>query len=64
MSNYRFHRDLGSALNGVYSLIIFAILFHFFGVSIISDVVLGFISVAIAYPMVGLTLRGLGIWKR
>jgi hypothetical protein len=64
MRNYRLHRDFGSALNGIYTLIIFAILFHFFGTAIISDVILGFISVAVAYPLVGLTLRGLGIWTR
>lgn len=64
MSNYRLHRDIGSALNGVYTLIIFAILFHFFGTSIINDVILGFISVAVAYPLVGLTMRVLGIWTK
>ena len=64
MTNYRLHRDLGSALNGLYTLFIFAILFHFFGTSMISDIILGFIAVSVSYPLVGLTYRLLGIWSR
>lgn len=64
MGNYRLHKDLGSTLKGVYTLILLAILIHFFGVSIVSDIIIAFISYAIAYPLTGLTLRTIGIWTR
>jgi len=64
MSNYKFHKNLGQSLKGIYTLIIFIILYKFFGTSIINDVILGFISYFVSYPLTGLTLRLLGIWTK
>ena len=55
------NKDLGSILKAVFSLIIFFILFHFFGTSIFSAVISGLVSV-ISYRLVGVVLRATGVW--
>ena len=64
MSNYRFHRDLGSLLNGLITLAIVLVLFNYFGESMLTKVILAFVAYAISYPLVGLLLRSIGVWKR
>ncbi len=64
MGNYRFHRDLGSFLNGLFTLIIVVILFHYVGEGIINKIIIAFVAYAVSYPLVGLLLRSLGVWKR
>lgn len=64
MSNYRFHRDLGSFLNGLFTLIIVLLVWKYFGVDLITKTLFSIIAAAVSYPLVGLLLRSLGVWKR
>ena len=60
----KFHRDLGSLLNGLITLSVLLIVFKILGdISIINKVVISLIAAGIAYPLVGLILRGIGVWK-
>lgn len=60
----KFHRDLGSSLNGLITLAVVIIVFKIVGdISIITRVVVSLIAGGISYPLVGMILRGLGIWK-
>lgn len=61
MSKRSFHSELGSILNKLFTLVIFLILFHFFGNSILDDVIIALISIA-SYPLVGMFLRAIGVW--
>lgn len=51
-------------MNGLFTLIIVVILFHYVGEGIINKIIIAFIAYAVSYPLVGLLLRSLGVWKR
>jgi hypothetical protein len=57
-----FHASLGSGLNKLFTVVVFLILFHFFGSSVIDTAVIALISIAV-YPLVGGLLRAVGIWR-
>jgi hypothetical protein len=62
MAHRSFHADLGSFLNKLFTLVIFLILFHFFGDSVADDIAIALISIA-SYPLVGMFLRSIGVWR-
>ncbi len=64
MNNYKLHRDLGSALNGIITLAVFMIVLKALGDFALYKFVISFIAASISYPLVGLTLRGTRIWKK
>lgn len=59
----KFHRDIGSLLNGLITLIIFGVVIKLLGDVAINKLVIAFIAAGISYPLVGLVLRGIGFWK-
>lgn len=60
----KFHRDIGSLLNGFITLVVLLIVYKILGdISIINKVVIALIAAGISYPLVGLLLRGVGFWK-
>jgi hypothetical protein len=62
--NRKLHRDLGSLLNGLITLSVLVIVFKILGdISIINKAIISLIAAGIAYPLVGLILRGIGVWK-
>ncbi len=67
MSNYRFHRDLGSAMNGFITLGVFIFCIKLLGTGIagvVGTLLISAISYRFAYPLTGLILRGMGIWQK
>lgn len=60
----KFHRDLGSLLNGFITLSVLLSVFKILGdISIINKTVISLIAAGISYPLVGLFLRWVGVWK-
>lgn len=62
MSRRSFHGDLGSLLNKLFTLVVFLVLFKLFGDSVLDGVVIGLVSLTV-YPLVGMLLRAVGIWR-
>lgn len=44
------------------AIVVFLVLFKLFGDSVIDDIVIALISIAV-YPLVGMLLRAVGVWR-